>query len=84
MREEYINEVAGAIRNLMGGLEEIEVMARKMNGAADEAACSSCFSQEEKRTFQMVLEISAKMKREIGQDADELQQAMSRLRRIDS
>ena len=84
MREEYINGVAGACKNLMGGLEEIEAMARRMNGAAEEAAYSNCFSQEEKRTFQMVLEIAAKMKREIGQDADELQQAISKLRRIDS
>ena len=53
-----------------------------MNGVADEAYSSRCFSHEEMRTFEMIAELAAKMKREIGQDGDELQQALSKLRRI--
>lgn len=82
MREEYINEVAGACRNLMACFEEVENMVRRMNGAAEEAAYSRCFSREETRTFEMVIELAAKMKQELGQNGDELQQAISKLRRI--
>lgn len=84
MRYEYIEEVTGACRRVMAGLEDLEAMVRRMEGVADEACSSNCFSNEEKRTFEMVAEIAAMMKRNMNQDNGSLQQAVTRLRRIDS
>ena len=84
MRYEYIEEVTGACRRVMAGLEDLEAMVRRMEGVADEACSSRCFSHEEMRSIKMVMEIASRMKNELHQDNDALQQAVTRLRRIDS